>query len=105
MAEAGPHAQGIVAVRLPLGRGFDPLLLLLVALLIALGLEFVNRLHDSANEAGTVIYGLSLPVQIAVVWSGSSPCLLVMNASSGGRRCIATLRPISLPIWRESPTK
>jgi len=76
MAEAGPHAQGIVAVRLPLGRGFDPLLLLLVALLIALGLEFVNRLHDSANEVATVIYDLSLPAQIAVVWSGSLPCLL-----------------------------
>ena len=76
MAEAGPHAQSIVAVRLRLAAGLIPLLLLLVALLIALGLEFVNRLHDSANEVATVIYDLSLPAQIAVVWSGSSPCLL-----------------------------
>jgi len=76
MAEAGPHAQSIVAVRPRLAAGLIPMLLLLVALLIALGLEFVNRLHDSANEVATVIYDLSLPAQIAVVWSGSSPCLL-----------------------------
>ena len=76
MAEAGLHAQSIVAVRLRLAAGLIPLLLLLVALLIALGLEFVNRLHDSANEVATMIYDLSLPAQIAVVWSGSSPCLL-----------------------------
>ena len=76
MAEAGPHAQSIVAVRLPLAAGLIPLLLLLVALLIALGPKFVNRLYDSANEVATVIYDLSLPAQTAVVWSGWSPCLL-----------------------------
>ena len=43
MAKAGPHAQGIVAVRLCLAAGLIPLLLLLVALLIVLDLEFVNR--------------------------------------------------------------
>jgi hypothetical protein len=80
MAEAGPHAQDIVAVRLRSAAGLIPLLLLLVALLIALGLEFVNGLRDSANEVATAIYDFSLPAQIAVVWSGSSLCLLVMNA-------------------------
>ena len=42
MAEAGLHAQS-TAVRLRLAAGLIPLLLLLVALLIVLGLEFVNR--------------------------------------------------------------
>jgi len=105
MAEVGLHAQSTVAVRLRLAAGLIPLLLLLVALLISLGHEFVNRLHDLANEVATVIYGLSLPVQTAVVWSGSSPYLLVMNALISGPRCIATLRPIILPVWCESPTK
>ncbi|MEI7601829.1 MAG: hypothetical protein WCJ41_21250 [Aestuariivirga sp.] len=33
-----------------------PWLLLLLALLIALGLEFVNGFHDTANAVATVIY-------------------------------------------------
>jgi len=43
MAEARLHAQSTVAVRLRLAAGLIPLLLLLVALLIVLGLEFVNK--------------------------------------------------------------
>ncbi len=58
-----------------------PFLLLGVALLIALGFEFVNGFHDTANAVATVIYTHSLPPNFAVVWSGtfnwpsaSSPC-------------------------------
>ena len=47
-----------------------PFLLLFVALLIALGFEFVNGFHDTANAVATVIYTRSLPANIAVVWSG-----------------------------------
>ena len=47
-----------------------PYILLLVALLIALGFEFVNGFHDTANAVATVIYTHSLPAEIAVVWSG-----------------------------------
>src|SRR5262249_60983410 len=47
-----------------------PYILLLVALLIALGFEFVNGFHDTANAVATVIYTRSLPANIAVVWSG-----------------------------------
>jgi PiT family inorganic phosphate transporter len=47
-----------------------PFLLLGVALLIALGFEFVNGFHDTANAVATVIYTHSLPPQVAVVWSG-----------------------------------
>src|SRR5579883_1143607 len=48
-----------------------PFLLLGVALFIALGFEFVNGFHDTANAVATVIYTHSLPAQFAVVWSGT----------------------------------
>src|SRR3984885_7183384 len=44
-----------------------PYLLLLVALLIALGFEFVNGFHDTANAVATVIYTHSLPAEFAVM--------------------------------------
>jgi PiT family inorganic phosphate transporter len=47
-----------------------PYLLLFVALLIALGFEFVNGFHDTANAVATVIYTHSLPAPVAVVWAG-----------------------------------
>ena len=47
-----------------------PYALLGVALLIALGFEFVNGFHDTANAVATVIYTHSLEPNIAVVWSG-----------------------------------
>src|SRR5437016_3760513 len=64
---------------------FLPYLLLFVALLIALGFEFVNGFHDTANAVATVIYTHSLPAQIAVEWSGCFNFLGVL-LSSGGRR-------------------
>jgi hypothetical protein len=45
-----------------------PFLLLALALLIALGFEFVNGFHDTANAVATVIYTNSLPPMPAVVW-------------------------------------
>jgi inorganic phosphate transporter, PiT family len=45
--------------------------LLGIALLIALGFEFVNGFHDTANAVATVIYTHSLPPLVAVIWSGS----------------------------------
>ncbi len=47
-----------------------PYMLLALALLIALGFEFVNGFHDTANAVATVIYTHSLEPNIAVVWSG-----------------------------------
>ncbi len=44
--------------------------LLVAALAIALGFEFVNGFHDTANAVATVIYTNSLKPQVAVVWSG-----------------------------------
>jgi len=48
-----------------------PYILLGVALLIALGFEFVNGFHDTANAVATVIYTHSMPPNIAVVWVGA----------------------------------
>src|SRR5215510_16402756 len=45
------------------------LLLLGVALFTALGFEFVNGFHDTANAVATVIYTHALEPHIAVVWS------------------------------------
>jgi PiT family inorganic phosphate transporter len=55
---------------------FDPSLslgvrvLLVTCLLIALGFEFVNGFHDTANAVATVIYTNSLKPHLAVVLSG-----------------------------------
>jgi PiT family inorganic phosphate transporter len=38
--------------------------------LIALGFEFVNGFHDTANAVATVIYTNSMSPNLAVVWSG-----------------------------------
>jgi inorganic phosphate transporter, PiT family len=47
-----------------------PFIFLAGALLIALGFEFVNGFHDTANAVATVIYTHSLEPHIAVAWSG-----------------------------------
>jgi PiT family inorganic phosphate transporter len=47
-----------------------PYVLLGIALLVALGFEFVNGFHDTANAVATVIYTHSLEPHVAVVWSG-----------------------------------
>src|SRR5262245_66012068 len=60
-----------------------PYVLLGIALLIALGFEFVNGFHDTANAVGTVIYTHSLPLQAAVVWSGAGSFLGVMLSRGG----------------------
>ena len=58
-----------------------PWVLLLLAVLIALGFEFVNGFHDTANAVATVIYTRLLAPQYAVMWSGVWNFLGVMTAS------------------------
>ena len=60
---------------------YAPFILLFVALLIALGFEFVNGFHDTANAVATVIYTRSLPANIAVVWSGMFNLIGVLLSS------------------------
>ncbi len=75
---------------------FLPFILLFVALLIALGFEFVNGFHDTANAVATVIYTRSLPANIAVVWSGVFNLLGVLWSSGAVAFGIVSLLPVEL---------
>jgi inorganic phosphate transporter, PiT family len=75
---------------------FLPYLLLFVALLIALGFEFVNGFHDTANAVATVIYTHSLPAEIAVMWSGAFNFLGVLLSSGAVAFGIISLLPVEL---------
>ncbi len=70
--------------------------LLGLALLIALGFEFVNGFHDTANAVATVIYTHSLPPLFAVVWSGCWNFLGVMVSTGAVAYGIVTLLPVEL---------
>jgi inorganic phosphate transporter, PiT family len=70
--------------------------LLGVALLIALGFEFVNGFHDTANAVATVIYTHSLPAYVAVVWSGLFNFLGVVLSSGAVAFGIISLLPVEL---------
>src|SRR3984893_1331497 len=73
-----------------------PYLLLGIALLVALGFEFVNGFHDTANAVATVIYTHSLEPHIAVVWSGFWNFLGVLASSGLGAFGIISLLPVEL---------
>jgi inorganic phosphate transporter, PiT family len=73
-----------------------PFLLLFVALLIALGFEFVNGFHDTANAVATVIYTRALPANFAVVWSGMFNLLGVLLSSGAVAFGIISLLPVEL---------
>lgn len=75
---------------------WTPFLLLGVALLIALGFEFVNGFHDTANAVATVIYTHSLPPNFAVVWSGVFNFLGVLFSSGAVAFGIIALLPVEL---------
>jgi PiT family inorganic phosphate transporter len=111
-----PHIGGAIAFALALAVGLaftawqvttdingagEPLALgvfalLGVALLIALGFEFVNGFHDTANAVATVIYTHSLPPLVAVIWSGCWNFIGVLTSSGGVAFAIVTLLPVEL---------
>ena len=112
-----PHARGALAffLVLALGLGYaafsiwrdvaatgqDDLaigafVLLGIALLIALGFEFVNGFHDTANAVATVIYTHSLPPLAAVIWSGCFNFLGVLTSSGAVAFTVVTLLPVEL---------
>jgi len=70
--------------------------LLALALLIALGFEFVNGFHDTANAVATVIYTHSLPPNFAVIWSGMFNFLGVLLSSGAVAFGIIALLPVEL---------
>jgi PiT family inorganic phosphate transporter len=73
-----------------------PFLLLGLAMLIALGFEFVNGFHDTANAVATVIYTHALRPQFAVVWSGCFNLLGVLTSTGAVAFGIISLLPVEL---------
>ncbi len=73
-------------------------LFLLLALGLALGFEFVNGFHDTANAVATVIYTNSLKPVVAVVWSGCWNLIGVLVSSGGIAFAILALLPVELVL-------
>ncbi len=73
-----------------------PYLLLGLALVIALGFEFVNGFHDTANAVATVIYTHTLEPHVAVVYSGMWNLIGVLTSSGGVAYTIVSLLPVEL---------
>ena len=73
-----------------------PFVLLGIALFIALGFEFVNGFHDTANAVATVIYTHSLEPHIAVVYSGILNFVGVLLSSGAVAYSIVNLLPVEL---------
>jgi inorganic phosphate transporter, PiT family len=97
-------AAGIIYAGLKLGSDLAtthyptawPYVLLGVALLIALGFEFVNGFHDTANAVATVIYTHSLEPHVAVVWSGICNLTGVLLSSGAVAFAVVSLLPVEL---------
>jgi PiT family inorganic phosphate transporter len=73
-----------------------PYILLGIALLIALGFEFVNGFHDTANAVATVIYTHSMSPNLAVIWSGCFNFLGVLVSTGAVAFGIVSLLPVEL---------
>jgi PiT family inorganic phosphate transporter len=73
-----------------------PFILLGIALLIALGFEFVNGFLDTANAVATVIYTHSLDPHVAVVFSGILNFIGVLLSSGAVAFAIIGLLPVEL---------
>ena len=73
-----------------------PFVLLGIALLVALGFEFVNGFHDTANAVATVIYTHSLDPHIAVAWSGMWNFIGVVLSTGAVAFGIISLLPVEL---------
>jgi inorganic phosphate transporter, PiT family len=67
---------------------------LLLALALALGFEFVNGFHDTANAVATVIYTNTLPPWIAVIWSGMWNLIGVLLSTGAVAFGIVALLPV-----------
>jgi PiT family inorganic phosphate transporter len=73
-----------------------PFILLGIALFIALGFEFVNGFHDTANAVATCIYTHSLEPHIAVIYSGCMNFIGVLLSSGAVAYSIVNLLPVEL---------
>jgi PiT family inorganic phosphate transporter len=73
-----------------------PFVLLGIALFIALGFEFVNGFHDTANAVATCIYTHSLEPHVAVIYSGCLNFVGVLLSSGAVAYSIVNLLPVEL---------
>ncbi|HUY36776.1 MAG TPA: inorganic phosphate transporter [Pirellulales bacterium] len=73
-------------------------LLLVLALSVVFGFEFVNGFHDTANAVATVIYTHSLKPWLAVVWSGFCNFLGVYLGGIAVAFTIVHLLPVDLLV-------
>jgi PiT family inorganic phosphate transporter len=78
------------------GTSLYPYILLGVALLVALGFEFVNGFHDTANAVATVIYTHTMEPHLAVAWSGFCNFAGVLVSTGAVAFTIITLLPVEL---------
>jgi PiT family inorganic phosphate transporter len=74
------------------------LIFLVLALGLALGFEFVNGFHDTANAVATVIYTHTLKPVYAVVWSGCWNLIGVLTSSGLVAFGIVALLPVELVL-------
>ncbi len=74
------------------------LVLLAIAVALALGFEFVNGFHDTANAVATVIYTNTLTATPAVVWSGLWNLIGVLTSSGTVAFGIVSLLPVELVL-------
>jgi len=81
-----------------LGVDLPTAILLVLALGLALGFEFVNGFHDTANAVATVIYTNSLKPTWAVIWSGTWNLIGVLTSSGAVAFSIVALLPVELVI-------
>ncbi len=77
-------------------NSYRPYIMLVGALLIALGFEFVNGFHDTANAVATVIYTHSLEPHVAVAWSGLCNFTGVLLSTGAVAFGILSLLPVEL---------
>src|SRR6202046_4100912 len=81
-----------------LGVDLPTAILLVLALGLALGFEFVTGFHDTANAVATVIYTHTLKPVYAVVWSGCWNLIGVLTSSGTVAFGIVALLPVELVL-------
>jgi inorganic phosphate transporter, PiT family len=81
-----------------LGIDMPTAFFLFLALALALGFEFVNGFHDTANAVATVIYTNSLKPVYAVIWSGAWNLIGVLASAGTVAYGIVALLPVELVI-------
>ena len=100
----GVLIAGVIYIGVQLSRDLSnvhvasalPYILLGIALFVALGFEFVNGFHDTANAVATVIYTHSMDPHIAVTWSGFWNFAGVVTSTGAVAFGIVSLLPVEL---------